>query len=147
VKQDLGRTIALAIAQHLLIFPKRPGGQLQFASTLPFDIKGESFKDLHAWIKENLSADLSNSVLANRLRMNVRTFQRQYKMATGLAPAHAVERFRIEAARRMLAETQLSLSEIVALSGFGSEETVRRSFLRLLAATPQDYRKRFQRNF
>jgi hypothetical protein len=27
--------------------------------------------------------------------------------------------------------------------GFGSEETMRRSFLRLIAATPQDYRARF----
>jgi transcriptional regulator GlxA family with amidase domain len=27
--------------------------------------------------------------------------------------------------------------------GFGSEETMRRSFLRLLEVTPQEYRKRF----
>jgi transcriptional regulator GlxA family with amidase domain len=37
----------------------------------------------------------------------------------------------------------MSVNRISQRCGFGSEETMRRSFLRLLAATPQEYRVRF----
>ncbi len=35
------------------------------------------------------------------------------------------------------------VKRVAAHCGFGSEETLRRSFLRLLGATPQAYRERF----
>jgi len=45
--------------------------------------------------------------------------------------------------QRLLSETRLPVKWVSTRCGFGSEETMRRSFLRLLAATPQDYRARF----
>jgi transcriptional regulator GlxA family with amidase domain len=75
--------------------------------------------------------------------MSERSFSRHYLEATKLTPARAVERLRVEAARRLLSETRLPVKRIAQQCGFGSEETMRRSFLRLLAVTPQDYRARF----
>jgi AraC-like DNA-binding protein len=40
--------------------------------------------------------------------------------------------------------TRLPVKRISQRCGFGSEETMRLSFLRLLSATPQDYRARFR---
>jgi hypothetical protein len=45
-------------------------------------------------------------------------------------------------ARRLLSDTRLPVKRIGQRCGFGSEETLRRSFIRLLSAT-QDYRARF----
>jgi methylphosphotriester-DNA--protein-cysteine methyltransferase len=45
-----------------------------------------------------------------------------------------------EAARRLVLESGQLVKRIARRCGFGSEETTRRSFLRLLAITPQDYR-------
>jgi transcriptional regulator GlxA family with amidase domain len=75
--------------------------------------------------------------------MSERSFSRHYLEETGLTPARAVERLRVEAARRLLSESRLPVKRIAQQCGFGSEETMRRSFLRMLAATPQDYRARF----
>lgn len=50
---------------------------------------------------------------------------------------------RVEAARRMLVESRLPVKRIAERCGFGSEETMRRSFQRLIAVPPQDYRARF----
>ena len=75
--------------------------------------------------------------------MSERSFSRRYSEATGLTPARAVERLRVEAARRLLADTRAPIKGIARQCGFGTEETMRRSFLRLLAASPQDYRARF----
>jgi transcriptional regulator GlxA family with amidase domain len=75
--------------------------------------------------------------------MSERSFSRHYAEATGLTPARAIERLRVEGARHLLSETHLPIKRISQRCGFGSEETMRRSFLRLLATTPQDYRARF----
>jgi transcriptional regulator GlxA family with amidase domain len=50
----------------------------------------------------------------------------------------------VEAAQNLLLESRLPVKRIALRCGFGSEETMRRSFLRLLGVTPQDYRARFK---
>ena len=50
--------------------------------------------------------------------MSERTFLRRYRDATGLTPARAIERLRVEAARRLLADTRLPAKRIAARCGF-----------------------------
>ena len=143
VEQDLGRTLALAVARHLVVFLKRPGGQAQFSTTLSLQGAEDRFGTLHGWMDRHLCADLSLGALARQAGISERSFSRHYTEATGLTPARAVERLRVEAARRLLSDTRLPLKRVALRCGFGSEETLRRSFARLLAATPQEYRTRF----
>jgi transcriptional regulator GlxA family with amidase domain len=135
--------VALAVARYLVVFLKRPGGQAQFSAALSLQAAEDKFGALHDWIDGHLADDLSLPVLASRAGMSERSFSRHYAGATGLTPARAVERLRVEAARRLLSESRLPVKRISRQCGFGSEETMRRSFLRLLAVTPQDYRARF----
>ena len=143
VEEDLGRAVALAVARYLVVFLKRPGGQAQFSAALSLQTAEDKFGALHGWIAANLAGDLSLSALAAQAGMSERSFSRHYAEATGLTPARAVERLRVEAARRLLSETRQPVKRIARSCGFGSEETLRRSFVRLLAAAPQDYRARF----
>jgi transcriptional regulator GlxA family with amidase domain len=143
VEEDLGRTIALAVARYLVVFLKRPGGQAQFSAALSLQAAEDRFGALHDWINAHLAADMSLPVLASQAGMSERSFSRRYAEATGLTPVRAVERLRVEAARRLLSESRLPVKRISQRCGFGSEETMRRSFLRLLSATPQEYRARF----
>jgi transcriptional regulator GlxA family with amidase domain len=75
--------------------------------------------------------------------MSERSFVRHYRAETGQTPARAVELIRVETARRQLADSNASIKRIAVQCGFGCEETLRRSFLRALAVTPQAYRERF----
>jgi transcriptional regulator GlxA family with amidase domain len=143
VEEDLGRTVALAVARHLVMFLKRPGGQAQFSAALALQSADDRFADLHGWLAEHLAEDLSLSRLAMQTGMSERTFLRHYRQATGMTPGRAIERLRVEAARQLLAETRLPAKRIAARCGFGSEETMRRCFARLQGVTPQDYRQRF----
>jgi transcriptional regulator GlxA family with amidase domain len=143
IEQDLGRTVALAVARYLVVFLKRPGGQAQFSTALSLQSADDQFGALHDWINKHLANEISLPMLADRAGMSERSFSRHYAEATGLTPARAVERLRVEAARRMLSESRLPVKRISQRCGFGSEETMRRSFLRILSATPQDYRARF----
>jgi transcriptional regulator GlxA family with amidase domain len=143
VEEDLGRKVALDVARYLVVFLKRPGGQAQFSTALSLQAAEDKFGALHDWIGRHLADDISLPVLASQAGMSERSFSRRYAEATGLTPIHAVERLRVEAARRLLSESRLPVKRISQHCGFGSEETMRRSFLRLLATTPQDYRARF----
>jgi len=68
---------------------------------------------------------------------------RRYREATGSTPAKALERLRVEAAQRQLCDSRDALKRIATRCGFGSEDTMRRSFLRIAGVAPQDYRRRF----
>ena len=143
VEEDLGRSMALAVARYLVVFLKRPGGQAQFSAALALQAADDKFGALHDWISQHLAGDLSLSSLADQAGMSERTFSRHYAEATGQTPARAIERLRVEAAQRLLSETRVPVKRIAQRCGFGSEETMRRSFHRLIETTPHDYRARF----
>jgi transcriptional regulator GlxA family with amidase domain len=138
----LGRAAALAVARQLVVFLKRPGGQAQFSAELELQHGDGRFERLHAWMASHLTGDLSLTALADAAGMSERSLVRHYRRATGRTPARAVEQLRVEAARRML-EDGRAVKTCAARCGFGSDETMRRSFLRLIGTTPQRYRERF----
>ncbi|HBF28591.1 GlxA family transcriptional regulator [Rhizobium sp.] len=142
VEADLGRSLALSVARELVVFLKRPGGQSQFSSILALQQGGDRFDALHGWILNNLRRDLSVETLADQVNMSPRSFCRHYRKSTGQTPARAIEKIRVEAARHLL-EQGLSVSQTRQRCGFGADETMRRSFLRILSITPQVYKERF----
>ncbi|CAD0362981.1 helix-turn-helix domain-containing protein [Xanthomonas hortorum] len=76
--------------------------------------------------------------------MSPRTFARVYRSTCGVTPAKAVETLRVEAARRLLESGNAPIKRIAALTGLSDEQTLRRTFLRVLGVAPGDYRDRFQ---
>lgn len=143
LEADLGRALATTVARYLVVFAKRPGGQSQFSAGLALAGSDETFDGLHDWMKRNLRGNLAVPALAEQAGMSERSFLRHYRQVTGTTPARAVERVRVEAARQALGETGLPVKRIARDCGFGSEETMRRSFLRILAVPPHAYRERF----
>jgi transcriptional regulator GlxA family with amidase domain len=145
VEEDHGRDLALAVARWLMLFVRRPGGQSQFSSQLAAQsAERQPLRELQAWVHEHPDADLSVSALAARAAMSPRHFARLFSRETGVTPAVYVERERVEVARRLLEETGLGLDAVAAACGFGSVETLRRSFQRTLGVAPRDYRARFR---
>ncbi|MGH8145249.1 MAG: GlxA family transcriptional regulator [Rhodanobacteraceae bacterium] len=143
VEDDLGRDVALAVARYLVVFLKRPGGQAQFSTALSLQMADDRFGALHAWMGAHLTQDLSLQVLAGRTAMSPRSFSRHYREATGLTPMRAVEHLRLDEVRRLLLDSTLPIKRIAQRCGFGSEETLRRSFAKLLKTSPQAYRDHF----
>ena len=144
IEEDLGRRDAIRVAKRLVVFLKRAGGQAQFSVPLNLQEADDGcFESLHNWIQENLDADLRVDALAAQAGLSSRTFQRLYLERTGRTPAKVVEELRLEAARRALEESRLSLKEIACRSGFADEEKMRRAFHRVLGVSPRDYRTKF----
>jgi transcriptional regulator GlxA family with amidase domain len=79
VEDDYGFTLARDVAQDMVMYLRRPGGQLQFSrySLQPSGASGP-ISDLQAWILQNLTADLCVENLAEKAAMSPRNFTRLY---------------------------------------------------------------------
>lgn len=144
LEEDWGHPLALFIAQYLVVYLKRPGGQSQYSAYLSNDaVKRRDIRELQAWIMENLAADLKVETLAERVNMSPRNFARIFIAETGITPAKFVERVRIDLSRHYLENTHLQIAEVAQKVGFNDTETMRRTFIRHVSINPFDYRARF----
>jgi transcriptional regulator GlxA family with amidase domain len=143
--QDLGCTIATEIAREMVMFLRRPGGQARISPVLKLQMTDyDPSRELQTWIFERLHLPLTVEDLALQVHMSPRNFARAFVSQVGVTPARFIESIRLDAARRRLEETDRSLEQIASECGFGSAETMRRSFVRNLRTPPSAYRAQVQ---
>ena len=145
VEEDLGRDVAHAVAQELVLFLRRPGSQSQFSVPLwtaqpASDPICSAVSSIHA----DPGAPQGLTDLASRAGLSLRHLQRRFTAELGIPPAAYVERVRIEAAQRALAQGSDPVGAVARQCGFGTAETMRRAFHRRVGIAPSDYRERFQ---
>jgi transcriptional regulator GlxA family with amidase domain len=145
VEQDLGRAEALRLAQSLVLYVKRTGGQRQFSAALTTQMRSKNgrFDALIARILADLSGDLSVPRLAGITNMSERNFARVFTETMGKSPARFVEELRVDAACEALQRGDATLADLPLLFGFDNAERLRRAFHRCKGISPSDYRARF----
>ncbi|ENZ9095884.1 MULTISPECIES: GlxA family transcriptional regulator [Enterobacteriaceae] len=144
VEEDHGRKLALSVAREMVMFFKRPGGQSQFSAQLWAQTAERSvIREVQDYVVEHLKSDLSVPTLAARAGMSERNFARIFKTEVGLTPAEFVELARIDAARRVIEDTGVSLKRLANIVGYTNTDGFRRAFMRRIGVNPRDYRKRF----
>jgi transcriptional regulator GlxA family with amidase domain len=145
VEADLGAEVAQTVARWLVMFLHRPGGQTQFATPVWVPrAERSTVRAVQALVEAAPGGDHRLPAMAAAAAMSVRHFSRVFTGEVGETPARYVERVRVEAARRDLETTDDTLDVIATRCGFGTAETLRRSFRRHLAVAPDSYRRRFR---
>jgi len=74
VEEDWGKTVSLAVAQELVMYLCRPGGQSQFSRHLQAEARDDRFGQLELWMLEHLDKNLSVEQLAAQANLSVRHF-------------------------------------------------------------------------
>jgi len=147
VREDFGDAMALTVARRHVLFLMRPGGQSQFSAHLSAQAHGEGkLAKLLRWIPDHVADPLDVPTLAKRANMSERNFARVFREESGQTPAHYVEYARVDAARRLLTQSELPVEIVASRAGFGSEERMRRAFQRHLKVSPASFRARFHAN-
>ncbi|HEV2187332.1 MAG TPA: GlxA family transcriptional regulator [Stellaceae bacterium] len=141
VAEDLGEGAARRAAQQLVVYHRRPGGQSQFSALLEADRSDSRFSPVLAWARERLDERLPVERLAERAAMSPRHFARAFTSETGMTPAKAVERLRLEVSRERVETSSEPIEQVAACTGFGDPERMRRAFIRAFGQPPQALRR------
>ena len=145
VEEDHGAAVARTVARWTVMFMQRPGGQSQFSERLamPAGVT-PAVRALLDEIVAEPAGDHRLAQLAQRASMSERHLRRVFADQTRTTPARFVERVRVEAARELLEGGTASIDAVATSCGFGSPETMRRAFRRVLSIGPSEYRARFR---
>jgi transcriptional regulator GlxA family with amidase domain len=141
VEEDHGRDLARSVAQHLVVFHRRSGGQSQYSALLKLEPKSDRIQRALVYATSNLDAELSIEQLADAAHLSPRQFSRAFRAETGQSPARAVEKLRVEAARLMIEKGRHSIDVVARETGFGDRSRMRRAFLRVVGRPPRDVRR------
>ena len=141
IAEDLGEDVARNTARQLVVYRRRPGGQSQFSALLELERPGARFGEVLCWARERLAEPLPVERLAEQAAMSARHFARAFAAETGVTPAKAIERLRVEAARAPVEAGAEPIDRIAERLGFGDPERMRRAFLRAYGQPPQALRR------
>lgn len=145
VAEDHGVGLARAVSRRMVVYLHRAGGQSQFSERLappgPTSGPGDVLAGVLADVVADPAGEHTVPALATRAAMSRRHFARVFRARTGTTPGRWVERVRVDAARRVLEESNLSVEAVAAASGFASVDTMRQAFGRVLGVSPRHYRR------
>jgi transcriptional regulator GlxA family with amidase domain len=141
IEKDFGAELARSVAQSLVVYHRRAGGQSQHSALLEIDGKSDRIQNALTYAKRNLRKSLTVDDLAEAAHLSSRQFSRAFRAETGQSPAKAIENLRIEAARLLVEQGQHSIDTIAVETGFADRERMRRAFLRAFGQPPQVIRR------
>jgi transcriptional regulator GlxA family with amidase domain len=145
VEDDLRADVARVVAKVLVVFLQRAGGQSQFSiwTTTPA-VRSAPLRAVIEAVVLDPAGDHSLEAMAERAHFSVRHLSRLFDEQLGIGGAQYVERVRVETARALLESSDEGVAAIAKRSGFRSEETMRRAFVRELGVSPGAYRSMFR---
>jgi AraC-like DNA-binding protein len=119
----------------------RPIASPGFAPALnPYD--EERVNHVWQYINQRLEGPLSVPEVARRVHMSEGAFSRYFRSHMGKTFPALVNELRIGRACRLLAETEMSVTEVALACGYGNLSNFNRQFLRLKQTTPRAFRCR-----
>jgi transcriptional regulator GlxA family with amidase domain len=143
VERDHGPDLARDVARNLVVFMQRPGGQSQFSAPLEVrPARTPTLRSIVDLVSAQPSLDHSAHNLASRAGVSIRHLARLFATELDTTPARYVEQVRLDHAKALL-DTGHGVAATARAAGFGSSETMRRTFVARLGVSPSQYRARF----
>lgn len=141
VEEDHGAELARRVALGMVTYLQRPGNQAQMSVfvTTPHPDDALIRHALDA-VTADPGGRHDTRTLASRVGISPRQLHRLFLQHTGQTPGENVRRIRLEAAGRLIAATELPLSQVAATCGFGSAETLRQAFVARYGIAPRAFR-------
>lgn len=142
VEDDHGPQLAREVARSLVVFLRRPGGQSQFSARTEVPAVRAPLRDVLDAVSSDPTAPHTLTTMAQTAGVSTRQLARLFRAELGMTATRYVEISRLETARELLLQGA-SVTAAARRSGFGNDETLRRTLLRHTGLTPSAYRARF----
>jgi len=143
IRQEAGVELALSCSRLMLADLNRVS-QAPYVSMQSFAGHGDELVlRCQQWLQEQLTQPYRLDALADSVGASERTVMRRFQQVLGQPPLRYLQQLRLQAARRLLESSELSLDEIIGRVGYADAASFRRLFQRELQCTPAEYRRRF----
>ncbi|MGI5218235.1 GlxA family transcriptional regulator [Nocardia sp. CA-290969] len=144
VEEDHGADIARRVAQLLVVYMQRAGGQSQFSASLSGPVpRSPLVRKAVDLICADPAFPHTVQTLADHARVSVRHLTRLFRAELEHSPAEYVAFIRFGIARDML-HAGHSVTEAATAAGYGSSEALRRAFVARIGVSPRKYQQRFR---
>jgi AraC family transcriptional regulator len=131
-------SLGTALATHLL---RRHSARALPAPAITGGLYGLKLRQALAYIEDNLARELSLASIAGVTGLSVSHFKTLFRQSVGLPVYQYVIQRRVERARMLLSDTQLSISQVALETGFAHQSHLARHMRRLLGVTPAALRQ------
>jgi len=101
----------------------------------------EDIIQVQVWLQKNYHETISMADLAKTFEFSLRTLNRRFKAATGSTPLNYLQQLRMDGAKDLLKNTNLSIYDVANKVGYNDLSHFNRLFKRLLATSPTRYRE------
>ena len=143
IEKFTGQEIANMCAKTLLLHTR----EASQAPYIPLSTRVDKMDDVvHqaiVWMTDNLNQEINLDQLASHLAVSPRTFIRRFNSSTGKPPKQYLQKLRINEAKRLLENSDLSIDDITNRVGYADVSSFRRLFKREVDLSPTEYRKHF----
>lgn len=146
VQRYCSKDVAVKIAKIFAIDMDR-NRQSYFSTFQPLRDHNDT---IVAMVQQKIEANYRNAETIEELIKDVpssrRNVLRRFKQITGIPPIEYLQQIRIEAAKKLLEQTNQHMGEIIFSSGYNDPKAFRRIFRKIVGMTPTAYREKFQTN-
>ncbi|HET9169791.1 MAG TPA: helix-turn-helix domain-containing protein [Actinospica sp.] len=144
VRRDHGSAVANLAARLCVVPPRREGGQAQYVQRPVPDTDDGGTAATRAWAVERLGRPLSLGELAAHAGTSVRTFTRRFRDETGLSPGAWLAAQRLDYARHLLEDSDLTVDQVAERAGLGTGANLRQQMRLASGVSPTAYRRAFR---
>jgi AraC-like DNA-binding protein len=140
----LGRGVASILQKGMFTFEETLV-QIERVLASSKQQRGETQRLVHkamAFIQTNYAQSISRTQIADYVGISPRHLTRCFSQAIGLSPIEYLNRFRVNQARRLLDEGNLSITDVMNAVGFGDSSYFSRVFRREMGVSPTGYLRR-----
>jgi len=138
--QLYGETLALALSVHLLQHYAGRKAKRKLAAIAPVPSSSSNLAAIADYIQIHCDRNLSLIELANLAQMSLYYFARSFKQQIGLSPHQYLLRCRVERAKALLLQNELTVVEIAHRVGFADQSHLNRHFKQLTGLAPKQWR-------
>lgn len=140
-QRDVGLEVSAA-PRHILIPPL---GLVQRESTDFYAVHDGVVSAALTFIATNIHKQIGQDDVARAVAVGTRTLQRRFSKSLERSIAQIICHFRIERAKRELAQSDRLIKQIALDTGFGTSMRMYNTFLREIGISPTDYRNQWRK--